>query len=71
MGIWESSEIPESSKFDRKGQNTSHSCVLHIIGSYQSVDVENELALRKWTFASLVMAKRKVGNQIDNLTANH
>ncbi len=31
MGTWESSETPETSEFDCKGQNTSHWGVLHII----------------------------------------
>jgi hypothetical protein len=32
MGTWESFGTPESSKFNCKGQNTSHWGVLHIIG---------------------------------------
>jgi len=32
IGIWESFEIPKTSKFDCKGQNTSHWGVLYIIG---------------------------------------
>jgi len=39
--------------------------------SYWSVDVENGLAWAIWTFAAQVMAKRKAGNQIDNLTPDH
>jgi hypothetical protein len=38
---------------------------------YQSVDVENGLAWAIWTFATYVMAKRRVGNQIDDLTPDH
>jgi hypothetical protein len=32
MGTWESSKTPKSSEFNWKGQNTSHSGVLYIIG---------------------------------------
>jgi hypothetical protein len=32
--------------------------------SYESVDVENELAWAIWTFAAQVMCKRRVKNQI-------
>ncbi len=64
MGTWESSETLEISKFDCRGQNTSHWGVLYIIG-YRSVDVENGLAWAIWTSATHVMAKRKVGNLFD------
>jgi hypothetical protein len=39
--------------------------------SYQSVNVENGLSWAIWTSATLVMAKRKVGSQIGNLTPDH
>jgi hypothetical protein len=39
--------------------------------SYQSVDVENGLALAIWTYVAQVMTKRKVGTQIGNLTPDH
>jgi len=39
--------------------------------SYQSVDVENELVWAIWTSATQVMAQKKVGSQIGNLTLNH
>jgi len=38
---------------------------------YQNVDVENGLAWAIWTSAAQVMAKRKVGSQIGNLTPDH
>ncbi len=38
---------------------------------YQSVDVENGLALAIWTFAAQVMAKRRAGSQTGNLTLDH
>jgi len=39
--------------------------------SYQSLDVENELAWAIWTFASHVMVKRKAKSQTGSLTFNH
>ncbi len=39
--------------------------------SYQNVDVENGLVWAIWTSAAQVMAKRKVGSQIGNLTPDH
>ncbi len=39
--------------------------------NYGSVDVENGLAWAIWTFVAQVMAKRKAGSQIDNLTPDH
>jgi hypothetical protein len=39
--------------------------------SYESVDVENELAWAIWTSEAQVRGKRRVGNQIGNLTPNH
>ncbi len=39
--------------------------------SYQNVNVENGLAWAIWTFSTQVMAKRKVGSQIGNLTPDH
>ncbi len=39
--------------------------------SYESVDVENELAWAIWTFAAQAMGKRKVGSQIGSLTPDH
>jgi hypothetical protein len=39
--------------------------------SYQSVDIKNGLAWAIWTYAAQVMANRKAGNQIDNLTPDH
>jgi hypothetical protein len=39
--------------------------------SYQSVDVANGLAWAIWTYASQVMAKRRVRSQIGNLTPDH
>jgi hypothetical protein len=39
--------------------------------SYQNVDVENGLAWAIWTYATQVMAKRKVRNQTNNLIPDH
>jgi len=39
--------------------------------SYQSVNVKNELAWAIWTFATHVMAKRRVKNQTSSLTLDH
>jgi hypothetical protein len=39
--------------------------------SYQILDVENRLVWVIWTFVAQVMAKRKAGSQIGNLTPDH
>jgi hypothetical protein len=39
--------------------------------SYESVDVENELAWAIWTFAAQVKGKRRGGSQTGNLTLDH
>jgi hypothetical protein len=39
--------------------------------SYESVDVENELAWAIWTSAAQVIWKRRAGNQTGNLTPDH
>jgi hypothetical protein len=39
--------------------------------SYQSVNVKNGFAWAIWTFVAQVMAKRRVGSQIDKLIPNH
>ncbi len=39
--------------------------------SYESVDVENELAWDIWTFAAQVMCQRRAGSQIGSLTPEH
>jgi hypothetical protein len=39
--------------------------------SYRSVDVKNGLTWAIWTFTAHVMAKRRVGSQIGNLTSDH
>jgi len=71
IGTWESSGTPRTLGFDCRGQ-TPHIGVLFIsLESYRSVNVENGLAWAIWTSAAHVMAKRKVGSQIDNLTPNH
>jgi hypothetical protein len=39
--------------------------------SYESVDVENELAWVIWTSEAQVMCKRRAKSQIGNLTLDH
>jgi hypothetical protein len=39
--------------------------------SYESVDVENELAWAIWTSAAQVMCKRRAWSQTSNLTSDH
>jgi hypothetical protein len=60
----ESRWTPETSKSDCKGQNLSLGRILYIIG--------NILKRRcpKWVCMTQVMAKRKDGSQIGNLTPN-
>jgi hypothetical protein len=51
---------------------TPHIGVFFIsLESYESVNVENELAWAIWTFAAQVMCKRKAGSQTGNLTPDH
>jgi hypothetical protein len=42
MGTWESSETPETSEFNFRGQNTSHWSILYIIGKI------SKCRCRKW-----------------------
>jgi hypothetical protein len=46
MGTWESTRTPEASKFDCRGQNTSHWNVLYIIGKI------SKHTCQKWAFMS-------------------
>jgi hypothetical protein len=46
-------------------------CYLYHWKSYESVDVENELAWAIWTYVAQVMCKRRVGSQTGSLTRNH
>jgi hypothetical protein len=39
--------------------------------SYESIDVENELAWANWTFATQVRGKRRAKSQIVNWTPDH
>jgi hypothetical protein len=65
MGTWESSGTLKTSEFDCRVQ-TFRIWVLFIsLESYQNIDVENGLTWAIWTFATQVMAKRKVGNRPD------
>jgi hypothetical protein len=51
------------------GVKTPHIGVFFIsLESYESVDVENELAWAIWTYVAQVMCKRRAGSQIGNLT---
>jgi len=71
IGTWESSGTPETSKFNYRGQNTSHWGVLYSIGNYQSVDVENGLTWAILTFVAQVMVKTRAGSQTGSLIPNH
>jgi hypothetical protein len=42
-----------------------------LLESYESVDVENELAWAIWTFVAQFMCKRRAGSQIGSLTPDH
>jgi hypothetical protein len=54
------------------GVKTPYIGVLLIpLENYLSVDVENGLAWAIWTSIAQVLAKRKAGNQIGNLTPDH
>jgi hypothetical protein len=46
MGTWESIETPETSEFGFRGQNTSHWCVIYIIGK------KSKCRCRKWVCMS-------------------
>jgi len=54
------------------GVKTPHIWTFFIsLESYQSVDVENELAWAIWTSTTQVMEKRKGGSQTTSLTPDH
>jgi hypothetical protein len=42
-----------------------------LLESYESVDVENELAWAIWTSAAQVMCQRRAGSQTGSLTPDH
>ncbi len=66
--------LRDSRKFKVRlqGSNTPRIGVFFIsLESYRSVNVKNGLGWAIWTFAALVMAKRKVGSQTGSLTPNH
>jgi hypothetical protein len=54
------------------GVNTPRIGVFFIsLESYESVDVEHELAWDIWTLEAQVRGKRKAGSQTGNLTPDH
>jgi len=55
--------IPKFLENNFKGQNS--------LESSWNIDAKNGLIWRIWAFKTQVMAKRKAGNQITNLTPNH
>jgi hypothetical protein len=71
MGTWESFGTPETSD-SIAGVKTPHIGVFFVsLKNYPNVDVENGLAWDIWTFATQVMAKRKVGSKTGSLTLDH
>jgi hypothetical protein len=70
-GNLESSETLETSKFDRRGQNTSPWGILYVLERFWSVDVKNGLTWAIQTSATQVMVERKAGSQIGSLIPNH
>jgi hypothetical protein len=54
-----------------QGSNSLNWGVPHIIGNLLEHRCLNGIAWLIWTFETQVMAKRKVENQIDNLTPDH
>jgi len=71
MGTWESFKTLKTLEFDCRGQNTLHWGVFYIIGKLSKCRCQNVLAWAIWTSPTHVMAKRRVGNQIGNLTPDH
>jgi hypothetical protein len=71
---WGLGSLPRLPKFQNSivRVKTPHIGVLFIsLENYQNVDVENGLAWAIWTSVAQVMAKRKVGNQTNNLIPDH
>jgi hypothetical protein len=73
LSFWEleSRCTPEPSESDCKGQNTHIEEFFVSLKIYWSVNVWNGLAWLISTFATQVMAKRKVGSQTGSLTPDH
>ncbi len=71
MGTWESSETPKLQSWIARVKTPRIGVSFIPLESYESVDVENELAWAIWTFAAQVRGKRRVGSQIGNLTPDH
>jgi hypothetical protein len=69
FGSWNPKWTPESSKNDYKGQNPSAQKVIYIIKKLLKLRCLKWA--RIWTSETQVMAKRKVGSQIGNLTLDH
>jgi hypothetical protein len=71
IGTWESSRIPKTSKFNYRGQNTSHWGVFYIIRKLL------KCRCRKWAYmghldiCSTSYGKKRAGSQTGNLTPDH
>jgi hypothetical protein len=71
MGTWESSGLLKLQSSITGVKTLCLEAFFISLESYQSVNVENGVALAIWTFAAQVMAKRRARSQIANLTPNH
>jgi hypothetical protein len=64
----------DSQNFREKLKREKTPCLEELfisLKSYWSIDVQNGLTWPIWTFATQVMAKRKVRSQTDNLILEH
>jgi hypothetical protein len=71
MGTWESFGTLETSEFDCRGQNSLHWGVIYIIRKLSKCRCQKWARMNIWRSIAQVMAKRKVRNQIGNLTPDH
>jgi hypothetical protein len=67
----ESRWTPECLESDYKGQNPMAQGVLHTIGKLLKHRCLKWVRMTIWTSKTQVMAKRRAGSQIDNLTPDH
>jgi hypothetical protein len=71
FGSWGPSGFPKLQKAIARVKTPCPVDFFISLEKYWNLDVQNGLAWPIWTFTTQVMAKRKVRNQIGNLTPDH
>ncbi len=71
MEIKESTGTPETSEFNRKGQNTLHWSVFYIIRKLSKCKCRKWAPMSHLDIYNTSYGKKKVGSQTGNLTPDH